>query len=73
MKRTPRGYPADHDRADLLCYKGLIAWKEWPVNAWLGTAKAKGRVVEFLHDAKPLQEWLDAHVGDSELEGAWGR
>jgi uncharacterized protein (TIGR02453 family) len=65
MKRTPRGYPADHPRADLLCNKGLIAWKEWPVAAWLGTAAAKKRVVEFLRATGPLTEWLDAHVGPS--------
>jgi uncharacterized protein (TIGR02453 family) len=73
LKTAPRGYPKDHPRIELLRHKSLIAWKEWEVNAWLGTAKAKDRVVEFLHDAKPLQEWLEAHVGDSELEGAWGR
>jgi uncharacterized protein (TIGR02453 family) len=64
-KRTPRGYPADHERADLLCYKGLIAWKEWPVAAWLGTAAAKKRVVEFLRATGPLNDWLAAHVGPS--------
>jgi uncharacterized protein (TIGR02453 family) len=73
LKTAPRGYPKDHPRIELLRHKSLIAWKEWAANAWLGTAKAKGRVVDFLHDAKPLQEWLDAHVGESELEGAWGR
>ena len=72
LKTAPRGYPKDHPRIELLRHKSLIAWKEWPANAWLGTAKAKDRVVAFLHDAKPLQDWLDAHVGPSELEGAWG-
>ena len=63
LKRVPRGYPADHPRAHLLQYKGLIAWKEWPVAAWLGTAAAKRRVTEFLRDTRPLNEWLDHHVG----------
>lgn len=67
LKTAPRGYPKDHPRIELLRQKGLIAWREWPVGAWLGTAKAKTRVVEFLHAAAPLQRWLDRHVGESEL------
>jgi uncharacterized protein (TIGR02453 family) len=73
LKTAPRGYPKDHPRIELLRHKSLIGWKQWEVGAWLGTAEAKGRVVTFLHDARPLQDWLDAHVGESELEGAWGR
>jgi uncharacterized protein (TIGR02453 family) len=68
-RRPPRGYPVDHPRADLLCNKGLIAWKEWPVAAWLGTAAAKKRVVDFLRAAGPLNEWLGTHVGPSAEEG----
>jgi len=73
LKTAPRGYPKEHPRIELLRHKSLVAWREWPANAWLGTAKAKDRVVDFLHAARPLQDWLDAHVGDSELDGAWGR
>jgi uncharacterized protein (DUF2461 family) len=67
LKTAPRGWPKDHPRIDLLRQKGLIAWREWPVGAWLGTAKAKQRVVDFLHDAAPVQRWLDRSVGPSEL------
>ena len=28
LKRSPRGYPADHPRAALLRQRGLIAWKQ---------------------------------------------
>jgi len=63
LKTVPRGYPKDHPRADLLRGKGLIAWKEWPVGAWLGTAAAKKRVVDFLRAARPLRDWLEANVG----------
>ena len=66
LKTVPRGYPRDHARADLLRHKGLIAWREWPAEAWLGTPAAKNRVVTFLHGAQPLCAWLDKHVGDSE-------
>jgi uncharacterized protein (TIGR02453 family) len=65
LKTAPRGYPKDHPRIDLLRAKGLIAWKQWPVAAWLGTAKAKDRVVEFLHVSQPLNQWLDKRVGQS--------
>jgi uncharacterized protein (TIGR02453 family) len=65
LKTAPRGYPKDHPRIELLCFKGLISWKQWPAGAWLGTSRAKQRVVDFLHASSPLQEWLDAHVGPS--------
>jgi uncharacterized protein (TIGR02453 family) len=63
LKTVPRGYPKDHPRADLLRNKNLITWKQWPVAAWLGTAAAKKRIVEFLHLSRPLNDWLAAHVG----------
>jgi hypothetical protein len=47
--------------------KGLISWRQWPAGAWLGTAKAKDRIVEFLHAAKPMNAWLDRNVGASSL------
>jgi uncharacterized protein (TIGR02453 family) len=63
LKTAPRGYPKDHPRVDLLRSKGLVAWRQWPVAAWLGTAGAKKRLVDFLHAARPLVDWLDTHVG----------
>jgi uncharacterized protein (TIGR02453 family) len=65
LKRVPRGYPADHPRADLLRHKGIVARKEWPVAPWLGTAAAKRRVVDFLRASAPLNQWLAAYVGPS--------
>jgi uncharacterized protein (TIGR02453 family) len=67
LKSAPRGYPKDHPRIELLRLKGLITWREWPVAAWMGTAKAKDRVVGFLRDSAPLRAWLDDHVGASTL------
>jgi uncharacterized protein (TIGR02453 family) len=68
LKRVPRGYPADHPRADLLRHKGLIAWRHWPVASWLHTRAAKQRVVDFLRAAAPLQAWLDEQVGPTAAE-----
>jgi uncharacterized protein (TIGR02453 family) len=67
LKTAPKGYPKDHPRIDLLRYKGLIAWKDWPAGAWLGTKRAKDRLVQFLEDSKPIGAWLDANVGPSTI------
>ncbi len=67
LKTAPRGYPKDHPRIELLRFKGLITWRDWPPAAWLGTRKAKDRVVEFLGASKPLSVWLAGNVGDSNL------
>jgi uncharacterized protein (TIGR02453 family) len=63
LKSAPRGYPVDHPRIDLLRYKGLTAWKQWPVEPWLETPAAKDRVVSFLRTTLPLCFWLTDHVG----------
>jgi uncharacterized protein (TIGR02453 family) len=67
LKTAPRGYPKDHPRVDLLRHKGLTTWQEWEPAAWLGTAKAQTRLVEFLRTSRPLREWLDDHVGPHRL------
>jgi uncharacterized protein (TIGR02453 family) len=67
LKTAPKGYPKDHPRIELLRYKGIITWREWPAGAWLGSRKAKDRVVEVFRASKPLNEWLRAHVGPSTL------
>jgi uncharacterized protein (TIGR02453 family) len=64
LKSAPRGYRKDHPRIDLLRYRGLTAFQQWPAAAWLGTAAAKRRVVDFLHAARPLGDWLREHVGE---------
>ena len=51
LKTAPKGYPKDHPRIDLLRQKGLIYWKMWPAGPWLGTPKAKDRVLELLRAA----------------------
>ncbi|MFE9328714.1 DUF2461 domain-containing protein [Nocardia sp. NPDC052278] len=67
LVRIPSGYPADHPRAELLRRKDLFVWHEWPVEPWLATADAKTRIVEFLTTSRPLDSWLAAHVGSTEL------
>ncbi len=68
LKTAPRGFATDHRRIDLLRHKGLAAWQEWPVEAWLGTPAARERVSEFLRTTQPLADWLSTHVGPSSAE-----
>jgi uncharacterized protein (TIGR02453 family) len=68
LKTAPRGYPPDHPRIELLRYKGLWAWKQWPVEPWLGTGAAKQRIAGFLAASRPLAEWLGTQVGPSAAE-----
>ena len=63
LKTAPKGYPKDHPRIELLRFKGIVAWREWPAGAWLGTKKAKDRVVDLFRAAEPLSAWLSTHVG----------
>lgn len=68
LTTAPRGYPKDHPRIELLRMKGLVTWKQWPVEPWLATAKARDKVVGVLRASVPLVQWLEAHVGPSEAE-----
>jgi uncharacterized protein (TIGR02453 family) len=63
LKTAPKGYPKDHPRIELLRFKGIVAWREWPAGAWLGTKKAKDRVTDLFRAAEPLTAWLSTHVG----------
>jgi len=63
LKTAPRGYPKDHPRIELLQFKGIVMSKAWPVGSWLGTKKAKDRVVATLDAARPLNAWIAEHVG----------
>ncbi len=67
LKTAPKGYPKDHARIELLRHKGLATWQEWPAGPWLGTRRAKDRVVKFLGLSRPLTEWLHTNVGASTL------
>jgi uncharacterized protein (TIGR02453 family) len=63
LKTAPKGYPKDHRRIELLKHKGIVMSTSWPVGSWLGTKKAKDRVVVGLAAARPLNAWLARTVG----------
>lgn len=65
LKTRPRGYDADHPRLDLLRYKTLTAWHEYPPQAWLHTAEVADVVATTWREMAPLNDWLARHVGAS--------
>lgn len=63
LKTRPHGYPADHPRIDLLRYRTLVVYKQWPPEPWLHTRAALQRVRRAWRAFVPLTEWLAANVG----------
>jgi uncharacterized protein (TIGR02453 family) len=68
LATTPRGFPKEHPRADLLRNKDLAAWKQWAPAGWMHTAEAKPHIIGVLRAAQPLLRWLDDNVGATTLE-----
>jgi uncharacterized protein (DUF2461 family) len=58
MKRVPRGYPADHPRADLLKHRSLIAARELEGD----TVRDVEPVYRACERMRPLLGWLTEHV-----------
>jgi uncharacterized protein (TIGR02453 family) len=69
LKTAPKGYQSDHPRAELLRLVHLAAIRSEPVRRWLHTRGAKDRIIAAWRASGPLLEWLDVHVGPSELPG----
>ena len=68
LRSTPRGYPRDHPRIELLRRKALIAGRRAAPGA-RGIARdaALDHVGGTWRAAGPLNAWLDEHVGPSEI------
>ncbi|MFF3394078.1 DUF2461 family protein [Streptomyces sp. NPDC002669] len=62
MKRPPRGYPADHLRANLLRHRSLIAARSFGCEEWLHTSEAVEQVLSAATDLDALLLWLARHV-----------
>jgi hypothetical protein len=58
MKRIPRGYPADHPRADLLKHRSLVAARELESDAVLDVEP----VFRACERLRPLLDWLAEHT-----------
>lgn len=66
MKRVPRGYPADHPRAEMLMRRRLVATRRDKAGAWLSRPEAYTRIRAALDGGVPLVRWLRTHVGPSQ-------
>jgi uncharacterized protein (TIGR02453 family) len=62
MKVVPRGFPRDHERADLLRQKSVFVGKSFAIEPWLATRKAMDRVHKVITDARPMTDWIAAYV-----------
>ena len=61
-KRVPRGFAADHPRADLLRYNALHAWIEEPLPPEVHAADFVDFCCERFRRVSPIQRWiLDLH------------
>jgi uncharacterized protein (TIGR02453 family) len=62
LAAVPRGYRAEHPRADFLRMKDIHAGKTLTPDT-VRTAAAVTRIKRAMADAQPLVDWLRAHVG----------
>jgi uncharacterized protein (TIGR02453 family) len=68
LKTAPRGYPRDHPRIALLRHKSLVGGARLePGGDGIGRDAALGHARRTWAACEPLNAWLDAHVGDSDL------
>jgi uncharacterized protein (TIGR02453 family) len=63
LVRAPRGYPAEHERIDLLRHKSLHAARGWEPTGWLHGREALGRVRDAWRQLTELNTWLSDNVG----------
>jgi len=62
LKTSPRGYPADHPRIDLLRYKSMALGKSYGFEKVIHTPKLLDKVREDWRALRPLVEWVAARV-----------
>jgi uncharacterized protein (TIGR02453 family) len=67
LKTAPRGYPRDHPRIALLQWKGVIGSVDFGIPGWLAGPSVVGKVEKAWEATKPIQTWMDSHVGPSLL------
>lgn len=71
LRTRPRRCPGDHPRLPLMRLRGLHVDRGWPAGDWLATGEAVDLVRVAWRAARPLADWLDAHVG-RRTEGVGG-
>jgi uncharacterized protein (TIGR02453 family) len=58
LQKVPRGYPADHARADLLRFKGLYIESSLPVTQQVCSSECVQICLDQFARGKPLYDWL---------------
>ena len=61
-KRVPKGYEADHPRAELLRHAGFFVGGDVPASKAIFGAKAVPWVMARFRSLRPAQRWLAEHV-----------
>ena len=59
-KRVPRGYDADHPRAELLRHSALYVSGEWKLPRVVSSSKFVGWAADRLVELAPVERWLTA-------------
>ncbi len=67
LTRVPSGFAKDHPREELLRRKSAHASREFGSPEWLKTKRAKLEIAKAWRGMQPLIDWLDKHVGPSDL------
>lgn len=63
LTRVPSGFDKEHERADLLRHKTLVASRELQAPEWLTTSRARAEITKCWRAMGPVVDWLDTHVG----------
>lgn len=66
LLRVPRGFDADHPRAELLRRRSLTVSQTHPPTTWVHKPAAYQRIRDSLDAATPLVKWLRRHVGPTQ-------
>jgi uncharacterized protein (TIGR02453 family) len=61
--RMPRGYPAEHPRAELLRWRAVMVVRDLGRPRWLATPALEQHVRTTWRAVRPVAEWAQRHVG----------
>jgi uncharacterized protein (TIGR02453 family) len=73
LATSPRGYPRDHERIELLRRKGLSVGATLKFARGISRAEGLAFVTKTWRATTPVSTWLDSHVGASALPIERGR
>ena len=67
LRTAPRGYPRDHPRVELRRHKSVMITRSFPPAPWQSTPEAAERVTAVWDAARPVNAWLNRHVGPTTM------